>query len=244
MLTSLRSMIGLHVQASDGRAGTLRDFFFDDSTWTVRHVVLDIGDLLFGRRLIDPIHIGTPDLDQRTLPVVLSRAQIEQQPPAGADPPVADQWRNRLGERSGWSPIYATPSGGSGMPMAAPVIVQAPQTAKAPTGDPHLRRFTEVSHYSVQATDGRAGRLWDLLAQEAPQPGLWKMRYLVIRTGWWPRRRRVLISVSRVRHVVWAERRVYVDFARTRLARDRSGRDDHVTPAAEEQPRRHEHAIE
>jgi PRC-barrel domain len=43
--------------ATDGLVGTVKDFLFDETSWTVRWVVVDAGNLLTGRKVLLP-----PDL--------------------------------------------------------------------------------------------------------------------------------------------------------------------------------------
>lgn len=39
----LKSLIGSHVLASDGRIGNVRDFLFGDQSWKVRYLVVECG---------------------------------------------------------------------------------------------------------------------------------------------------------------------------------------------------------
>ena len=58
----------------DGDIGAVKDFYFDDDTWTIRYVVADTGTWLQGRRVVIPLSaLHAPDWDQRRIPVRLTR---------------------------------------------------------------------------------------------------------------------------------------------------------------------------
>ena len=48
----LRRLGGGAVLAPDGNVGVVRDFYFDDDTWTVRYVVVKTGKWLHGRLVV------------------------------------------------------------------------------------------------------------------------------------------------------------------------------------------------
>ena len=43
MLHSIQQRYGEKLRATDGEIGHVRDFYFDDKTWTVRYLVADTG---------------------------------------------------------------------------------------------------------------------------------------------------------------------------------------------------------
>lgn len=43
MLHELKSLIGSHVIATDGCIGSIRTFLFEDRSWKVGYVVVDVG---------------------------------------------------------------------------------------------------------------------------------------------------------------------------------------------------------
>ena len=78
--------------ALDGDVGTIKDFYFDDDTWTVRYVVVDTGKWLSGRLVLIPLWaLHAPDWDQARIPVRLTRAQVQRSPDIDTHRPVSRQ---------------------------------------------------------------------------------------------------------------------------------------------------------
>ena len=101
MLFAANGLIGCPVKASDGEAGTVDDFLFDDRTWLIRWLSVAAGPWLEGRKVlvapsaIAPIVIppkpAFPMLsfgEPLTLSLALTRAEIESGPQALADEPA------------------------------------------------------------------------------------------------------------------------------------------------------------
>ncbi|HZP56619.1 MAG TPA: PRC-barrel domain-containing protein [Dehalococcoidia bacterium] len=73
---------------------------------------------------------------------------------------------------------------------------------------------SELHECHVQARDGTLGRVQDVYFDD----GTWTVRYLVVETGGWLHRRRVLISPLLVRQVDLARRTCAVDLTRAEVA--------------------------
>ena len=59
MLHSIQQRYGEKLRATDGEIGHVRDFYFDDKTWTIRYLVADTGGWLTDRQvLISPHALG------------------------------------------------------------------------------------------------------------------------------------------------------------------------------------------
>ena len=62
MLRNLKELIGPSVIAADGEMGRVRNFLFDDISWTIRYLVVDVGTWLQRRNVVLPITtIEQPD---------------------------------------------------------------------------------------------------------------------------------------------------------------------------------------
>lgn len=74
MLRSIEHLDGYKISATDGEIGKVYDFFFDDQSWYVRYLVVELGYWLMGRRvLISPVALGEPDWATNTFPVSLTK---------------------------------------------------------------------------------------------------------------------------------------------------------------------------
>src|SRR5262249_11151974 len=60
MLRTARQLKGASLVATDGDVGSVQDLYFDDTTWTIRYLVVDAGTWLSGRRvLISPRSVAS-----------------------------------------------------------------------------------------------------------------------------------------------------------------------------------------
>ena len=62
-LTNVTFLKGLAIQATDGKLGTVDQFYFDDETWAIRYLTVETDGWLGGRQvLISPFAILHTDL--------------------------------------------------------------------------------------------------------------------------------------------------------------------------------------
>jgi stress response protein YsnF len=238
MLWSVSNLTGYGVQATDGAIGDVRDVLFEDTTSTVRYLVVDTGTWLSGRRvLISPAAIGRPDPAGRLIPVALTKRQVEDSPDVDTDKPVSRQQEDALHGHYGWAPYWGAPTApGLGPYYAVPPLAAgappywgtpaatAEGSGETPTereaaeagrqqGDPHLRSASEVIGYYIEATDGEIGHVEELLAED----GSWVIRYVVVDTkNWWPGKK-VLVSPRWMERVDWADQRVWINLTRDEI---------------------------
>ena len=78
-----------------------------------------------------------------------------------------------------------------------------------------LRSLKNLERYEVRATDGTIGTVVDFLLEE----GSWTIRYLVVDTGGFIDRRRVLISPISFRDADWSTHRFHVALTMDRVKR-------------------------
>jgi hypothetical protein len=92
MLRSMIDLKGFTIGATDGDLGHVEAFYFDDTSFTVRHLVVNTAGWLSGRKvLISPIALRDVDWDRRRINVALSKSQVEASPPIDTDEPVSRQ---------------------------------------------------------------------------------------------------------------------------------------------------------
>ena len=92
MLHSIQQRYGEKLRATDGEIGHVRDFYFDDKTWTIRYLVADTGGWLTDRQvLISPHALGHLYPKGSVLFVNLTRKQIERSPSIDDHKPVSRQ---------------------------------------------------------------------------------------------------------------------------------------------------------
>jgi hypothetical protein len=87
-----KDLRGFTIGATDGDIGTVDEFYFDDTSFTVRYLVVDTGGWLTGRKvLIAPMALRDIDWEAKRIKVALTRAQVEKSPDIETDRPVSRQ---------------------------------------------------------------------------------------------------------------------------------------------------------
>ncbi len=242
MMRSVISLGGYRLQALNGdRIGRVHDFLFDDRSWSIRYLVLRTGGWLARRKkLVSPLALGEPDWSSRTIPVRLSVKQVKESPDISIDKPVSLQREMELHEYYGWTPYWtveeSTDAHASQQERAE--TPSPPGGNKAEDDDPHLRSVLEILSYGVQASDGKAGRVKDLLLED----GGWVIRYLVIKPSFWKLAKRVLVSPLWMKDVSWRERIIHLDMP-LNVIRNSPAYNPSVPLSAEFETRLHEYYV-
>lgn len=225
MLRNAKEMEGYAVCATDGTIGHVKDFYLDDDKWVVRYLVVDTGGWLSSRKvLISPIAVGTPDWDQRLMPVSISREQVKRSPDIDTDKPVSRQHEmmhaGYYGDPYYWGgggywglgmyPYVTMPGyGGFGGSAVIPGEEQCEST-RHKHEDPHLRSCNAIVGYHIHASDGDIGHVAGLLIDDQT----WAVRYLVVDTSNWWLGHQVLIAPQWIESVRWSNEAVAVSFTR------------------------------
>ncbi len=233
MLWNASAIKGYAIEARDGRLGTVSDFLFDDSSWSIRWLVVDTGTWLSGRKVLLPVSaLGHLDEKQESFSVRLTRQQIEDSPDIDADQPVSRQSETHVYDYYGWRPYwdrglytagygYVGDFGYTGGTSSLAPSLQARQReeqmaiANGPNdgGDPHLRSTAAVTGHHIHAVDGEIGHVEDFFVEDAD----WSIRYLLVGTkNWWPGKK-VLISPMSVQSIDWPGRLVNLNVVRQKV---------------------------
>jgi uncharacterized protein YrrD len=214
MLFDLRSMIGYPVRASDGDLGTVLDFYFDDTTWTIRYMVAETGTWLSGRKvLISLVTLGKSDWKSRTFSVNLTCDQVRKSPDIDTERPVYRQHEVELHEYYQWPRYWEGAYGGTFGITPYPLFEN--DSGQESSGsdrmdDPHLRSTRHVTGCHILATDGGVGYVGDFVVDDET----WTLRNLVVNTGKWLPGRKVLISPAWIKSFNWADSSVCLDHSR------------------------------
>ena len=214
-------MVGYAIFATDGSLGTVSDLLFDDSSRTIRWIVVNAGRPV----LIHPSAVAQCVHDQEQLLLTLDRAQILASPELEADAPVSFQMEERLHEYYGWDPAVGGLTMGQNpiaLPLSPPPLFGGtlpPEAALTDTpryeGDPHLRSLNAVIGYHVEAADGQAGHLVDFLVDDRR----WDVHALVIDTRkWWiGAHAYVLVSPITLKSFDWSDHSIAIGLTQAQL---------------------------
>jgi sporulation protein YlmC with PRC-barrel domain len=212
---------GFTVGATDGDIGTVEELYFDDTSFTVRHLVVDTGGWLGGRKvLISPVALRDVDLVGKRINAALTKAQVEKSPDIDTDRPVSRQHEIEFYNYYGYPYYWGGPYLWGGDPYPYPLADRATSLEKerhwdwaGERADLHLRSSAEVSGYHIAATDGDIGHVQDFLVDDAT----WAIRYLVVDTSNWWFGKKVLISPEWIEHVDWRDSKVQVSVTREQI---------------------------
>lgn len=211
MKRSSKSLTGFSITATDGEIGTVRDFYFDDETWTVRYLVVETGGWLSGREvLISPQAVQSAGWEAKTFHVNLTKEQVKNSPDIDTQKPVSRQHELLLNAYYPWGNYWADGMGmTSMMAPVTPLLEEAVHQNQAgqEKGDPHLRSIDRVTGYTVKATDGEIGEVDDFLLDETS----FKIHFFVVDTGNWFPGKKVVLSPGRLRQIDWMASGVTVE---------------------------------
>ncbi len=217
MQRSINSLVGFTIGATDGEIGKVEEFYFDDTTWTVRYIIIKTGGWLTERKiLISPEAILHKDWDSEVLPANLTRKQVEDSPDIDTDKPISRQQEDELFAYYPWQSYYDAGLYGEGIGMMGifplPPILEASaeevnKQSEKPKIETHLRSTHELKGYAIHATDGEIGDVTDFLFDE----DAWNITFVVVKTGSWFSKKKVLLSPAWIKEVKWNMQEVTVD---------------------------------
>jgi len=216
MLHTLNDMIGTTIRATDGSLGPVHDFYFDDSTWTIRYMVADTDAALSGRKvLIGLVALGTPDWQSETFSVNLTCEQVRTSPAVDTEKPVFRQHEIDLHLHYSWPAYWDAGYGGTfgitPYPLFEKPLEEQEPSSSANEENPHLRSTRQITGYHIHATDGVIGHCTDFIVDEET----WEIAYLVIETGNWFMGEKVLVAVKWINNIQWSDDCIYVNLSRT-----------------------------
>jgi sporulation protein YlmC with PRC-barrel domain len=216
MLRSIKQLFGRKLGGYDSEIGHVKDFYFDGKHWGVRYVVVDTGSWIPGRLvLISPHAFDKFPQGGRTLPVNLTRRQIEDSPAIEAHKPVSRQYEEEYYRYYGW-PYYWQGNevwGMSGFPILSKKSKPfrgEPRTdgvAKPQRGDARLRSARDVIGYQIQTGGEIVGHVTDFMMDDKS----WAICHLVVNIGNRFSGNKVLLSPDHVDRISWDESKVYVN---------------------------------
>ena len=214
MLTNAKDLKGFVIHATDGKIGTVDQFYFDDDTWGIRYLTVETGGWLDDRRvLISPFSVVSADWKAKRLDVALTKKQVENSPEIDTHRPVSRQYETEYLGYYGYPNYWGGPFlwGPVSFPMGLPIPPITSKEALADkirraSTDSHLRSNQAVTGYHIEAEDGEIGHVAGFVVDDET----WAIRYIEVLTrNWWPGKK-VLVSPSWIQKVSWTESKVYV----------------------------------
>jgi hypothetical protein len=217
MLMNAAHLKGLEIQATDGRLGTIDQFYFDDETWAIRYLTVETDWLGDRKVLISPFSVTGVDWPARRLDVSLTKKQVENSPSIDTQRPVSRQYETEYLGYYGYPMYWGGPLmwGPGSYPHGLTNQLPTPkeklaEEVRRASMDSHLRSTKAVTGYHLEAEDGEIGHVAGFFMDDEA----WAIRYLEVATrNWWPGKK-VLVSPGWIQKVSWLESKVWVGLYR------------------------------
>lgn len=204
------------MQATDGDIGNVKEFYFDDTKWSVRYLIVQTGNWLSGREvLIAPqAIIETFGIGKKFL-VNFNKEKVCNSPDIDTHKPVSGQQEIELyghyaWQRYGGSGFYAGGSIGFITPhptIDEKILTEIIDKDKRVDYDVHLRSTSIITGYHIKALDGEIGHVNDFIINDET----WQVIYLVIDTHNWVGGKKILIPVTHIKDIQWENSKVVID---------------------------------
>jgi hypothetical protein len=181
---------------------------FDDRSWTIHYLVVDVGSWLTRKDRVLPITaIERIDWEDKRFHLRLTRKQAGDSPGVEAEEPVSRQQEVAMKQYFGRFAYWIDSGlGASTIPTGRKYPVHTEE-------DPNLRSVWNLSGYPVWTTDGELGYLESFIVDEAS----WHLGYLSVRAGTWLSGGSLLVPTNSVKSISWADRRIDLDQTREGL---------------------------
>lgn len=214
MLRNIKDILGFRIAAKDGEIGTVKDFYFDDETWTVRYLIVKTGAWLSREVLISPEAVIDHSWEDGTFSVGITKEQVRESPDIDTDKPVSRQQEAELANFYPWQSYWGTgfyPGGVWGIMEPTPRIdlrlIKEGDYTENSHEDRHLRSSKAVTGYHIHAEDGDVGHVTNFIFDDRS----WQIAYLLVDTHNWIGGKKLLIAVKHIQNVEWENSKVVVD---------------------------------
>ena len=213
-LRKARDLQRLTIHAVDGEIGKPEELYFDDSTWSVRYLVINTGTWLLGRRvLIAPVVITEIDDSASAIKISLTQEQVRNSPLVDTKKPISRQYEEEYYRYYEWAPYWGAGVAVEPYPPPPRGIARSLDADDISTRDirqTHLRSSNEVRGYNIEARDGEIGHVEELIIDDES----WTVAYFEVDTrNWWPGKK-VLVSRTWIDDIDWLESKVRINLER------------------------------
>jgi hypothetical protein len=215
MLRSINSLCKYRIETLDTFIGGVYDFLFDNSSWEVKYIVVEIRTWKRQRYVIlttdDVAHM---DIDKGAIVTNLTREEIYGKPELRERLPVDLRYQTKLHERIDlpdyWPAYgyYRIPPHGSLSEVTKEVGVEVLQE-----GDTHLLSSRQIIGYKVSAINGTAGQVHDFIVDDER----WSVIEVAVDVNKWLAANKVTIPPTFITEIRWAEETIFLDMSKQSL---------------------------
>lgn len=209
MLQNLNQLYGRKIGAADGDVGRVKDFYFEESSWTVRYLLADTRNWLPRRQILFTPQafglrpFGFSPKEPEVLRVSLNRKKIEDGPFIATGRAITRDDEEAYYEHHGLQ-VYWRPSDAKGAPaFPARPAAGATDLATVQEGAAETRaalhRASTLLGYHLRASDGVIGSVRELRVNDRT----WEIVEIVVEIGRWFAGKKIAIrpgSIERIDH--------------------------------------------
>jgi hypothetical protein len=213
MKRALKKLIGYDIKADDGTKGTVKDFLFDEESWTIRYMVADLGKIFPGRKVLIPqAFLDKPDWDNDNFHVRMNKEDIKNSPELDEHLPVSRAYEARLHEHyqldNYWPVSYGGGVGMEGALRPATPVHITDDIVRDEDYDTNLRSFSEVKNYDVECVDKKKGHVTDFIFDDTN----WQIVYMVVDISpWYSASKDVMVAVNWMNRINYPEQSISIN---------------------------------
>lgn len=213
MKRALKELLGYVIKANDGTKGTVKDFFFDEESWTIRYMVADLGKFLPGKKVLIPrVFLDKSDWERGHFQVLMTKKDIENCPPRNEHLPVSRAYEALLHEHYQldyyWPIAYGGAVGTVGMLRPPTPVRLTNDIVKEEDMNTNLRSFNEVHGYEVECLDKKKGHIKNFVFDDKN----WQVVYVVVDiSNWYSRSKNVMIAVNWIDKINYTEQSISIN---------------------------------
>lgn len=215
MQKNIDSMLGFSIMAVDGELGKVKDFYFDDESWTIRYMVVQTGSWLLGRKvLLAFASVKKINWEMSSFLVDLTCEQVQNSPDVDTARPVYRQHEEELHKHYMLPPYWISAPGITwgidNYPAVEELEIEDGKENENAKNDQHLRSTRQITDYLIHATDGEIGHVKDFIVDLKNG----RIISLLVDTRNLLPGRKVALPVEKVMRMEWADEEVFVDVSR------------------------------
>lgn len=200
MNRNLSNLAGFNIVTEGGIKAKIKDFLFDENSWTIRYVEVDFGNIFTGKRVLIPNALfKKSQLVDKEFYLNITNNELENCPKPDENLPISQKYEEELFKYYQLD-YYWTFSG------AIPRNVPEPEIDEYSLGTT-LRSYNEVKGYSIHTLDGSFGKLDDLIVDD----NSWEITYVIIDTSkWLPLSKKVALDIIYIQSISYKNKEAKV----------------------------------
>jgi hypothetical protein len=212
MLVLFENALDTPVDGTDDNIGALQDLLFDGTSWDIRYLVIDTGNLLGKRHiLLVPGVAQRLDWKGEGLATPITQAQANKAPGIDEFRPLSRQKEFELARHFGWQPYWQTGPAGLPSDQSLPSVAVPPRVEREDV--PYLLSARGVIGFDVKCSEGDFGYAGSLVFDDQE----WMARYFVVDVGSLLSERRVLVAVDWLQKIDWDAQVMRVDLTENEM---------------------------